>query len=169
MTDTPGTEKQERAAYPALTHRDGTQCVWVGDHWFVPLDVGGEGYACQHDEHAEIDARGARPEPAWRRPYELYLSCDGQTLVANNVHQASDELRGALFGACRAGGRPMIDISCEVCDDRLSTQSMARAIEFEREHRERPHRCRVLCCGLAYPHHIDSEGCGARGVAGATS
>lgn len=58
------------AAHPMMTHRDGQQCIWIaGTGWFVPLDVGGEGYLCENPEHAEIlkaelSARGV-PTSFW--------------------------------------------------------------------------------------------------------
>ena len=40
----------ELAAHDMFTHRDGRVCILVEDGtWFVPLDAGGEGYACDRE------------------------------------------------------------------------------------------------------------------------
>ena len=63
-------------AHPALTHRDGTTCIWDGRSWFVPLDAGGEGHDCNHAEHAEMEA-AARADALERaaREHEAQLVC----------------------------------------------------------------------------------------------
>lgn len=48
--------------HPLFTHPDGQQCIWVGDEWFVPYDVGGEGVDCRQwhpgdtERHAHLRA-----------------------------------------------------------------------------------------------------------------
>lgn len=39
----------ELPAHDAYTHRDGRTCILVDGVWFVPLDVGGEGYDCERE------------------------------------------------------------------------------------------------------------------------
>jgi hypothetical protein len=40
----------EPAAHDMYTHRNGRVCILLEDGtWFVPLDVGGEGYTCEMD------------------------------------------------------------------------------------------------------------------------
>lgn len=35
-------------AHPVYQHPNGDKCIWIEQgYWFVPLDVGGEGYACE--------------------------------------------------------------------------------------------------------------------------
>lgn len=36
-------------AHESFTHTDGRVCIWLDDHWFVPLDAGGEGYGCERE------------------------------------------------------------------------------------------------------------------------
>ncbi len=43
------------SAHPMMVHRNGDKCVWIDDRWFVPLDAGGEGYACGNPEHQEME------------------------------------------------------------------------------------------------------------------
>ena len=66
LPDQRGTEPPPKFSHPGLTHRDGTQCIFVDGGWFVPLDAGGEGYDCTNAEHREISnpRRGDRVE-AW--------------------------------------------------------------------------------------------------------
>jgi hypothetical protein len=41
---------EKLAAHDVYRHRDGTTCILDEDGlWFVPLDVGGEGYACDQN------------------------------------------------------------------------------------------------------------------------
>lgn len=52
----------ELAAHDMYTHRNGRVCILVEDGtWFVPYDVGGEGYTCEM-EHGP-SARDEREQP----------------------------------------------------------------------------------------------------------
>lgn len=33
--------------HPVFRHPDGHECIWDGILWFVPVDAGGEGHACE--------------------------------------------------------------------------------------------------------------------------
>lgn len=46
--------RREAGGYDAYHHaEDGSTCIWVDDHWFVPTSAGGDGYACAL-EHAHV-------------------------------------------------------------------------------------------------------------------
>jgi hypothetical protein len=58
----------EFTAHPLFQHPNGDQCIWIdtesGGYWFVPLDAGGEGYACEGDHpcyHPSEPKHAARP------------------------------------------------------------------------------------------------------------
>lgn len=43
-------------SHDSYTHaEDGRVCIWAGDHWFVPLDAGGEGFPCEKYHHCQGD------------------------------------------------------------------------------------------------------------------
>ena len=78
-------------AHPLFTHPNGDQCIWLdGAGWFVPLDVGGEGYCCPLD-HPTADEptalAGYMVAPnAWGQPAIWRTNGDLFPMVA--VHQA---------------------------------------------------------------------------------
>ena len=46
--------QRDPGGYDAYHHaEDGSTCIWVDDHWFVPTSAGGDGYACAL-EHAHV-------------------------------------------------------------------------------------------------------------------
>lgn len=57
-TDTPAAEPF--LGHPLFTHPDGQQCIWVGDDWFVPYDVGGEGVDCHQWHPGDAERRAHR-------------------------------------------------------------------------------------------------------------
>jgi hypothetical protein len=62
----------ELAAHDMFTHRDGRVCILVEDGtWFVPLDAGGEGYACER-EHGPAHARLEREVRQLRAALVMY-------------------------------------------------------------------------------------------------
>lgn len=46
--------------HPLFTHPDGQQCIWVGDDWFIPYDVGGEGADCDQWHPGDTERRAHR-------------------------------------------------------------------------------------------------------------
>lgn len=53
--------------YDTFIHTDGTTCVWIGEEWFIPYDVGGEGIICEKDHHIRIKYMGHNETPSTER------------------------------------------------------------------------------------------------------
>ena len=73
------------AAYTMITHTDGTKCIWLDGEFFVPLDAGGEGYACPK-EHPWM------PEPMTSDyQYRILRKIDGIFVPRGGIFNTFEE------------------------------------------------------------------------------